>query len=99
LSAYRVYVIPSAWREIRNLPGHVRQRVRRAVGALADEPRPAQSKRLEITEVGREARRIRLGDWRILYAIVERDKLVGVVGVRKRPPYDYGDLAALLAQL
>jgi len=99
LSAYRVYAIPPAWREIRSLPGHVRQRVRRAVDALADDPRPAQSKRLEARGVGQEARRIRLGDWRILYAIVEGDKLVGVVGVRKRPPYDYGDLAALLGQL
>ncbi len=67
--------------------------------ALANDPRPTRSKRLDLPEAGREARRIRLDDWRILYAIAERDKLVGVVGVRKRPPYDYGDLAALLAQL
>jgi len=36
---------------------------------------------------------------RIVYAISEADKAVDVLGVRKRLPYDYGDIAELLAQL
>jgi hypothetical protein len=37
---YTVYVIPRALRELDDLPGHVRQRARRAISALATEPRP-----------------------------------------------------------
>lgn len=32
----------------------------------------------------------------IVYAIPEEEKLIDVLAVRKRPPYDYGDLEALL---
>ncbi len=58
MSACRVYIRPEAWREIKELPGHLRQRVRRA----------------------------------------NDEHAVDVLGVRKRPPYDYGDLTALLAR-
>ncbi len=40
MSRYTVYVTPQAWREIKGLPGNVRQRVKRAVDALAADPRP-----------------------------------------------------------
>jgi len=35
--------------------------------------------------------------WRLIYAISEADRIVDVLAVRKRPPYDYGDLATLLS--
>ena len=44
MSRHTVYVIPRAWREIKALPGNMRQRVKRAVEALADNPRPSKSK-------------------------------------------------------
>ncbi len=44
MSLYTIYVTPNAWDEVQDLPGHMRQRVRRAIAALADEPRPAESK-------------------------------------------------------
>jgi mRNA interferase RelE/StbE len=93
---YTVYVTPQAWKEIRNLPGNVRQRVRRAVGGLAEEPRPPRSKRLDVPDVENEVRRIRLERWRIIYGIDEALAGVDVLTVRKRPPYDYGDLSALI---
>jgi mRNA interferase RelE/StbE len=31
-----------------------------------------------------------------VYAITEADEAVDVLAVRKRPPYDYGDLESLL---
>jgi len=43
-----------------------------------------------------ELRRLRLGQWRIVYAIDESDSSVGIYAVRRRPPYDYGDLAELV---
>lgn len=117
MSRYTVYVTPRAWDEIKMLPGHVRQRVRRVIAALADEPRPSESKELLYPSGGRtarsqpapeqlveapsdpvrELRRIRLERWRIVYAITEADQAIDVLTIRKRPPYDYGDLEQLLA--
>jgi mRNA interferase RelE/StbE len=51
VSGYTVYVTPAAWKEIKQLPGHVRQRVRRAVDGLAENPRPAKSKKLDVPEL------------------------------------------------
>jgi mRNA interferase RelE/StbE len=119
VSRYTVYITPTAWDEVKDLPGHIRQRVRRAIATLADEPRPAESKTLahpvpedvanataratpdedESSEPVRELRRIRLDRWRIVYAITKTDQVIDVLTVRKRPPYDYGDLERLLAAI
>ena len=94
---YAIHVSPEAWEEIRSLPGNMRQRIRRAVDDLETEPRPSQSRRLETPTALPELRRIRLDRWRIVYTIDEQERLVDVLAVRRRPPYDYGDLAELLA--
>jgi mRNA interferase RelE/StbE len=96
VSRFNVYVTPAAWKEIKALPGRVRQRVRKAVEAFAENPRPAKSKALDVPGLQVEVRRLRLDRWRILYAITEAEQAVDVLAVRKRPPYDYGDLEALL---
>ncbi|MFL5800639.1 MAG: type II toxin-antitoxin system RelE family toxin [Roseiflexaceae bacterium] len=119
MSHYTVYVTPTAWDEINDLPGHMRQRIRRAIAALEDEPRTVESKALvrpspadatsaqvlaaqpedDLPEPTRELRRIRLDRWRIVYAITETDQAIDVLTVRKRPPYDYGDLEHLLTAI
>ncbi len=99
MSHYTVYVTPDALNEIRNLPGNVRQRVRRAIDGLAEKPRPAGSKALEIPDLDYAVWRLRLDKWRVIYAITEVDHVVDVLAVRKRPPYDYGDLQELLADI
>lgn len=45
MSVFTVYVTPAAWKEIKKLPGHVRQRVKKMVEGLAKNPRPAKAKR------------------------------------------------------
>ena len=99
MSAYTVYVTPAALREIKDLPGHVRQRVRRALDAFADNPRPPGSKKLDLPELDCNLWRLRLDKWRIVYAISEAEKAVDVLAIRKRPPYDYGDLGKLLSEM
>ncbi len=99
MSDYTVYVLPDAWQELKQLPGSVRQRVKREVDGLAKEPRPPQSRLLRVPGFAAELRRLRLERWRIVYAISEVDRAVDVLAVRKRPPYDYGDLAELLGEL
>ncbi|MCI0485819.1 MAG: type II toxin-antitoxin system RelE/ParE family toxin [Blastocatellia bacterium] len=99
MNQYKVYVTPRAFKEIKNLPGNIRQRVRQAIRELATEPRPSQSKALNVPELDWELRRLRLDTWRIVYAVTEDENTVDVLAVRKRPPYDYGDLETLLAQI
>ena len=94
MSRYTVYVTPAAWKEIKDLPGHVRQRACRAVDDLADHPRPARSKALAVPDLPCEVRRLRLDRWRIIYAVTDAEETVDVLAVRKRPPYDYGDLTS-----
>ncbi len=99
MSLYTVYVIPRAWKEMKNLPGNMRQRVKRAVDTLADNPRPPKSKELDVPDLEPKLHRLRLDKWRIVYAITEGDKVVDVLTVRKRPPYDYGNLDELLKEM
>ena len=100
MSVYTVYVTPTALKEIKDLPGHMRQRVKRAIDELEDNPHPAGSKRLEIPEtIPVEVWRIRLEKWRIVYMITEIEKIIDVVAVRRRPPYDYGDVQTLLNEI
>jgi mRNA-degrading endonuclease RelE of RelBE toxin-antitoxin system len=86
--------------EIADLPGNIRQRMRRAIGSLPQDPRPDQSKALDIPEDLREphleARRLRMDQWRIIYVIDDDLEQINILAVRRRPPYDYADLAELL---
>ena len=98
MSRYTVYITPRAWRETRDLPGNMRQRVKRAIDALADDPLPPSSKKLDIREFECDVRRLRLEKWRVVYAVNDADNIVDVLAVRKRPPYDYRDLDRLLRE-
>ena len=101
MSRYTVYVLADEFRRIKQLPGHMRQRAKHAIDELADDPRPTQSKKLDVADLedsGREVRRVRLNNWRIVYVVSDGEAMVDVIAVRKRPPYDYGDLAELLGE-
>lgn len=99
MSRYRVRVRPQVMQEIKHLPGNVRQRVKRAVDELADEPRRARTRAMETRQTMLEVRRLRLDDWRVIYAINEDLQQVQVLAIRQRPPYDYADLDELLDTL
>jgi mRNA interferase RelE/StbE len=96
VNGYTVYITPSAWKEIKELPAYVRQRARRAIDGMAKNPRPPRSKSLEVRGLLCEVRPFRLDRWRVVYAVTDADRLVDALAVRKRPPYDYGDLDTLL---
>ncbi|MBC8870192.1 MAG: type II toxin-antitoxin system RelE/ParE family toxin [Planctomycetes bacterium] len=99
MTRYTVYVVPDEFNVIKKLPGKVRHRVKRAIDDLAGDPRPPHSKPLDVTDmegIDCELRRLRIDNWRIVYAITETEHMIDVLAVRKRPPYDYGDLEGLL---
>jgi mRNA-degrading endonuclease RelE of RelBE toxin-antitoxin system len=98
MASYRVEVTDPARREIRRLPGNVRQRVIRLLRELEREPRPHHSQALDtakgkvILHPGAEIRRTRLASWRVVYLVEDAATLVSVLAVRERPPYQYDDL-------
>jgi len=59
-------------------------------------PDPRIRKKLDCELIGGEPRRLRIENWRVVYAVIETDvRLVAIVAVRRRPPYDYKDLPEL----
>lgn len=103
---YKVWVRPAVHSARKRLPGHVRQRIKRTIDDLSQTPRPAKSRVLRLSaEVDSsiksewEVRRIRLEDWRVVYAINETWQEIAVLTVQRRPPYDYEDLEILLSEL
>jgi len=99
MSRYRIYIKPEALAEIKDLPGNIRPRIRKTVKTLATHPYPTQSKQLKFNDPDRQLFRLRMDNWRIVYAITEAEKTIDILAVRKRPPYDYGDLVQLLEDL
>lgn len=100
MKQFNVYLSPAALKEVDQLPGYVRQRVRRAILGLRANPFPPTSKPLTIELTGaRESRRLRIEQWRIIYVADPTNEQVLVVAVRRRPPYQYEDLDTLLSEI
>lgn len=78
---YRVVLRRSASRDLVDLPHLVRGRVSRAVGALADDPRPRGARLLAGAD---RIWRIRVGDYRILYRIDGEEVRVLVIRILHR---------------
>jgi len=85
------------------LPGNVRQRVKRAIESLAEEPRFPDSRSLDATGLDVpphvELRRLQIDRWRIVYAVNDEEHWVWVLAIRRRPPYNYEDLEELIGGL
>ncbi len=78
--SYEVLILRRAQKELADLPRTDYERIRGAVAALAENPRPAGCKKL----VGREGWRIRSGDYRTIYEIDDAQKKVTVLDIGHR---------------
>jgi mRNA interferase RelE/StbE len=77
---YEVRLHPVAAREYRRLQGQLRDRVRNAIDSLATDPRPRGVMKL----AGRDDYRIRVGDYRIVFAVDDDRQLVLVARIAHR---------------
>lgn len=80
MASYRLFIKPSAAKEIEVLPKQDRQKVVAKIDGLASNPRPAGCEKLS----GQEQYRIRQGKYRILFTINDEDLVVVVVRVAHR---------------
>ena len=78
---YAVYFKPSADRQLAKLPRDVQRRIVAAIEALADKPRPPGAVKITGDD---NLRRIRVGDYRVVYEIHKGRLVVLVLRVAHR---------------
>jgi len=77
---YLVTFRASAVKELRKLPPAARQQVSEVIDCLAHDPRPHGVKKM----VGVDAWRIRVGDYRVIYSIVDEQLVVEIIKLGNR---------------
>lgn len=78
---YRVEFTTAAARQVRKLPPPMRRRILEAIEGLEEEPRPHGAKKLVGEKV---AWRLRVGDYRVIYEVIDAHLLVTVVRAAHR---------------
>ena len=82
---YRVVLHRRVGRALKRLPANDAQRIGQALSALIEEPRPSGAKKL----AGVATWRLRVGEYRILYVIFDRQQLITVEHVERRTTHTY----------
>jgi mRNA interferase RelE/StbE len=78
---YTIVFARSARKELEGLPESTALRILARIEALAGEPRPRGCCKLTGSD---DLWRIRVGDYRVLYAIDDTERLVDIIAVRHR---------------
>ncbi|MDJ0315007.1 type II toxin-antitoxin system RelE/ParE family toxin [Arthrobacter sp. H35-D1] len=81
MSSYRIEFTTAAAKELRKLGPGIRRRILSGIAELEQDPRPAGCKKLAGEST---AWRIRVGDYRILYEVVDNPLVVTVIRVAHR---------------
>jgi mRNA interferase RelE/StbE len=79
--SYTVRLDTRTCKTLDRLPGDMRGRVMRKLEALQEEPRPMGVEKLAGPD---DLYRVRVGDWRIVYAIRDRELVVIVIRIGHR---------------
>lgn len=79
--SYAVRLAPAAVRQLRKLPPDARRRIQAAVELLAETPRPPGAKKLSGSSGDW---RVRTGDYRIIYEILDSQLIILVVAMGQR---------------
>ena len=85
---YRIEIIRTAQKQMLSLPRQAQVEIARAIDHLADAPRPSGCKKLR----GVDLWRLKLGRYRVIYAIDDAVRLVTVLKVASRREDTYQGL-------
>jgi len=80
VSKYQIELRPAALKALRNIDQQDRGRIHGAIALLGEDPRPPGAKALQ----GRDAMRVRVGNYRIIYTIRDEVLLIVVVALGHR---------------
>jgi mRNA interferase RelE/StbE len=81
MADYSISFVRSARKELESLPIPLVRRILTKIERLAKNPRPSGCKKLQ---GARDLWRIRLGDYRVIYAILDREVRIEIITVRHR---------------
>ena len=77
---YTVSLSKKATKQLDKLSDKIAEPIFKAIGDLANDPRPSGCKKLK----GREGYRVRIGDYRVIYEIFDHVLLIDVVNLGHR---------------
>jgi mRNA interferase RelE/StbE len=80
VASYRLLIKPSAAKELETVPLKIRRRVVARVRELVGQPRPIGAEKLS----GHDLYRVRQGNYRIPYQVVDHDRTVTVFNIGHR---------------
>jgi mRNA interferase RelE/StbE len=83
-SPYEIVLEPSARRELDKIPLLVFPKIDKAILELSKNPRPFGVKKLE-----EKIHRIRVGNWRVIYSILDKEARIIILRVAKRNEQTY----------
>jgi mRNA interferase RelE/StbE len=81
MDKYTVVFAHSARKELESLPASIIERILPRINNLADVPRPSGCRKLTGE---RNLWRLRVGDYRVIYSVDDRRRIVDVNAVRNR---------------
>lgn len=81
MAEYTVVFARSARKELQALDPPVALRIFKHIELLVSKPRPAGAIKIEGAA---DLWRVRVGEWRVVYRIADREKLVDIVAIRHR---------------
>jgi mRNA interferase RelE/StbE len=77
---YEINILRHAQKALEKMPAPEYERIKKIIYALAGTPRPPGCKRLK----GREGWRIRMGNYRILYDIQDKEHTILIIDIGDR---------------
>ncbi|MHC4693831.1 MAG: type II toxin-antitoxin system RelE family toxin [Planctomycetota bacterium] len=80
MAKYRITIKKSAAKELEALPKKDLPRIIKRIQTLAQNPRPDGSQKLS----GKEQYRVRQGDYRIVYSIEDKDRIIDIFKIGHR---------------
>ena len=86
MADYSISFVRSARKELEALPNPILRRILTKIETLAKNPRPAGCKKLK---GARELWRVRVGEYRVVYSVFDREVRIEIITVRhRRQAYD-----------
>lgn len=81
---YDIEYTGAAVRQLRKLPRPIQPRILQKIESLAAEPRPVDTKKLQDSPLGTNLYRVRVGEYRIVYSIFDKQLIVLIVKIGGR---------------
>jgi mRNA interferase RelE/StbE len=89
---YRLLFHRNVEKQLAKIPKPYARRLASKIRDLREDPRPSQS-----THLIKEMYRLRDGDYRVIYAVFDKEKVVFIGKIARRSEKTYKDIANLIA--